>query len=196
MTRTEITAVLCGVALLVGGCARLHEPGATGSPSAVQDKAAAVAAPGLRDGELAVPPGYRNWPVFLAGIDKPDTKQIRDIYINPRGHGAPSGGPFPDGTMSVMEIWAPKLDAAGNLVKGGDGKLVKDALSMVFVMGKSSGAGALVAPELRNGDWVYAGYAADGKSPGGPAVAACRACHLPQVGNDFVFRADEYFARR
>lgn len=162
----------------------------------VKGDAAAVAAPGLKDGELAVPANYRSWPVFLADIDKVDAKQIRDIYISPAGHKTKEGDEFPNGTQSVMEIWNPKLKADGSPQMTGDGKLIKDSLSLVFVMGKSKGAGAMVDSALRTGDWVYSGYKADGVTRGGPDTSACRGCHVTQPDKDWIFRYDEYFSKR
>jgi len=150
----------------------------------------------LRDGDLAVPADYRDWPVYLADLDKVEAKQIRDIYMNPIGHTTEEGGEFPHGTASVMEIWEPKMSADGELETDANGKLVKGELKLVFVMGKSRGAGESVAPELRNGDWVYAAYGSDGVTPGGPPAAACRTCHLSEEGKDWVFRYDQYFASR
>jgi hemoglobin len=62
-------------------------------------------------------------------------------------------------------------------------------------MGKGAGWGQAVPPALRNGNWVYASFL-----PGG-AVApddlnACRTCHLPAAGKDYVQRYDEHFAQR
>ncbi len=200
LKRQGMVVALGGLAVLAVSCTTMQDQGASQREMHNDSKSLtapmAAVAPGLRDGELAIPADYREWPVFLAGVEKREAGQIRDIYINPVGHQAPDGGPFPTGTMSVMEIWKPRLDSAGKPVLDADGKMIKDSLSLVFAMGKSAGAGALVAPGLRNGDWVYAGYQADGKTPGGPAASACRGCHLPQAGNDFVFRADEYFATR
>lgn len=156
----------------------------------------AVAAPGLQDGQLAVPADYRSWPVFLTDIQKTEARQIRDIYINTVGHAANRGDAFPAGTISVMEIWKPVMNDDGTPEMNADGKMIKDELSLVFLMGKSEGAGELVDPALRNGDWVYAGYQADGVTPGGPDASACRGCHLPEADNDWVFRYDEYFASR
>ncbi|MEZ5738130.1 MAG: cytochrome P460 family protein [Burkholderiaceae bacterium] len=193
--RSLLRPLAAGMALLVlAACSS----GPHGGDMARTRMAAAdpVVAPGLVDGEIAVPAGYRQWPRFLVGIDKVEGKQIRDIYISPRGHKTEPGQAFPDGTISVMEIWKPKSNADGTLVQNAEGKLVKDSLSLVFVMAKSPGAGAKVAPEMRTGDWVYAGYAADGATPAGPAAAACRGCHLTQPDNDWVFRYDEYFSKR
>jgi hypothetical protein len=67
----------------------------------------------------------------------------------------------------------------------------------VAVMGKGAGWGESVTPpELRNGDWIYAMYMADGKTKAPDDTATCRACHLPLKDKDYIFRYDEYFQKR
>jgi Cytochrome P460 len=149
----------------------------------------------LNDGELALPSGYKSWPKFLAEVQRPDAKQVRDIYVNPVGSKTAPGGTFPNGTVFVMENYAAALGPDGAPKTGPDGKLVKDKLLRVFVMGKGEGWGAAAPEGLKNGNWVYASYLADGK-PGPEDPKACRSCHLPVASKDFVHRYDEYFQKR
>jgi hypothetical protein len=151
--------------------------------------------PRKKDGELAIPADYKSWPKFLSDIDRPDAKQVREIYINPAGAKTSGGRPFPNGTFFVMENYAAKQLPDGTLERGPDGKLVKAQLLRIFIMGKGKGWGESVSPELRNGDWIYAVYLPDGK-PAGDPISACRACHLPLAGKDYVHRYDEYFQKR
>ncbi len=72
----------------------------------------------FKDGELSVPADYKSWPRFLSDIQRPDTKQVRDIYINPIGNKTRMGDPFPDGTISVMEIYKAREAADGTPLKG------------------------------------------------------------------------------
>jgi Cytochrome P460 len=158
--------------------------------------APAVATKAMKDGELALPANYKSWPVFLSEVQRPDAKQIREIWINPVGAKAQRGGAFPDGTVSVMELYKAKEGPDGALLKDASGKLVKGDLAKVFVMGKFKGSGASAPDGLRNGDWVYSAYLADGKAAPDPIVG-CRACHLPLgESKDFVHRYDEYFDKR
>ena len=83
----------------------------------------------------------------------------------------------------------------GKLATGADGKLVKADLLRVFVMGKNAGWGQGVAESLRNGNWVYASYLANGQK-GPDDLSTCRACHLPLAAKDFVHRYDEHFAQK
>ena len=150
--------------------------------------------PLVKDGDLPLPADYKNWPRFLSEVQRPDAKQIREIYVNPRGQSAREGDAFPNGTQFVMELHKAK-DADGQLVKGADGKLVKGDLAKVFVMGKEAGWGAGAPEGLKNGDWIYAAYDPSGKKTA-DNLGTCRACHLPLDKKDFVHRYDEYFQKR
>lgn len=148
----------------------------------------------LKDGELAIPADYKSWPKFLSAVQRPDAKQVREIYMIPAAKVATPGSGFPNGTVFVMENYAAAANPDGSLKQGPDGKLVKADLLRVFVMGKNSGWGKSAPEGLQNGDWIYAAY-----MPGGEKAAdstlTCRACHLPLVSKDFVHRYDEYFAK-
>ena len=153
-------------------------------------------APKLKDGEVKIPADYKSWPKFIGTIDRADAKQVRELFINPTGAKAKAGEKFPDGTVSVMELYKAQENADGTLKTDPNGRLVKGNLLKVFVMGKGEGWGELAPPGLKNGDWSYSAYMADGKAAP-DNTAACRGCHLP-LGDakDFVHRYDEYFQKR
>ncbi|MGD9835675.1 MAG: cytochrome P460 family protein [Piscinibacter sp.] len=154
-------------------------------------------APGAsKDGELAVPADYKTWPKFLSAVQRPDAKQVREIYMNPAAARATAATGFANGSVFVMENYAAMETADGRLATGPDGKLVKAGLLRVFVMGKDSGWGQSVPEGLRNGNWVYASYLGDGRTKGPEDPATCRACHLPVANKDFVHRYDEHFAAK
>ncbi|MCQ8895596.1 cytochrome P460 family protein [Limnobacter humi] len=142
--------------------------------------------PAPKDGELAKPSDYSTWPVFLAGIEKP-TGHIRDIYINKTGASAQKGEAFPNGTVSVMEIYKAN--------KGADGKLAKANLEKVFVMYKGKDWGTTAPEGMKTGDWVYSAFEANGE-PAKVDYATCRGCHMPLADKDFVFHYDKYFDTR
>lgn len=149
----------------------------------------------VKDGELAVPAGYKSWPKFLSAVQRPDAKQVREIYMNPVAQKGTAAAGFPNGTLFVMENYAAKANADGSLVTGPDGKLVKGELLRVFVMGKNPGWGQDVPDALKNGNWVYASYLGTGEKATGDNLVTCRACHAPLTqSKDFVHRYDEYFA--
>lgn len=149
--------------------------------------------PVLRDGELKLPVDYKNWPVYLRDVQRPELKQIRDIYINPQG--LKSSRPFAYGTMMVMELHSVKTGADGQPVLDANGKLQKQGLSKTFVMGKGPGWGQDVPTEQRTGEWVFAAYDASGNSLG-KDMSACRGCHVPLKDTDFVARVPEFEAAR
>ena len=149
----------------------------------------------LNDGELAVPADYKSWPKFLSAVQRPDAKQVREIYMNPTAAAGSASTGFGNGTVFVMENYAAKANPDGSLATGADGKLVKAELLRVFVMGKNAGWGQGVAESLRNGNWVYASYLANGQK-GPDDLSTCRACHLPLAAKEFVHRYDEHFAQK
>ncbi len=161
---------------------------------ASRPEAKAVSAKAPHDGELMFPAGYSSWPVFLANVQRPDAKQVRDLYINPTGASVADGQRFPNGTTMVMELYKAKLDG-DTPVAGADGKMVKGEMAKIFVMQKGEGWGQSVPEPLRNGNWVFSAFGPDGK-PLAEDFSTCRACHAPVAGRDFTHRLDEYMQQR
>ena len=164
--------------------------------SALVAACASTIVPVKKDGELTVPADYKSWPKFLSAVQRPDARQVREIYMNPPSRSTPRGAAFPDGTVFVMENYAAQTQPDGTLKTGTDGKLIKGELLRVFVMGKNPGWGQDVTESLRNGNWVYSSYTGSG-AKGPEDTATCRACHAPLTSaKDFVHRYDEHFASR
>ncbi len=157
--------------------------------------ATALDTPKLEDGEIALAAGYQSWPKFLSAVQRPDVKQVREIYVNPVGYATRAGDAYASGSMFVMENWAAKTNPDGTPMLGPDGKLVKDRIAKVFLMQKGPGFGSKVPKELKNGDWVYGSYDSGGAKIA-EDFAVCRACHLPLAQQDYVQRYDEFFAAR
>jgi len=150
----------------------------------------------MKDGEAMIPADYKSWPKMLSAVQRPDAKQVREMYIDPKGNQTKAGDAFPYGTVMVMENYAAVVKSDGSLETGADGKLVKGNMVRIFVMEKAKGAGQDVPEALRNGEWVYAAYTPDGKKTD-DSYAPCRACHLPLgASKDYVQRYDEYFTKR
>lgn len=182
MKTTHTLALACtAVAAALAGCAGMQ----------TADKPVPVYA----DGELPLPSGYQSWPKFLSAVQRPDAKQIREIYMNDAARKGAAASGFANGALFVMENYAAKAAADGTLEKGADGKLVKGPLLRVFVMGKNPGWGQSVPEGLRTGNWVYSSYLADGKK-GPEDTMTCRGCHVPAAAKDFVLRYDEHFTQR
>ncbi len=150
----------------------------------------------MKDGEAAIPMAYKSWPRMLTAVQRPDAKQVREAYIDPKGNQTRSGDAFPYGTIMVMENYAAVAKPDGTLETGADGKLVKGGMVRIFVMEKAKGAGQDVPEALRNGEWVYSSYTPDGKKTE-DNLMACRGCHLTvPKDKDFVHRYDEFFQKR
>lgn len=160
--------------------------------SLVQAKAPPTAAPPLKDGELVLPADYTQWPKFLSEVQRPDAKQVREIYMNTAARAGTAAKGFPDGTVFVMENYAAKLNADGSPQTDAQGKLVKGELARIFVMGKNPGWGADAPEGQRTGTWVFSSFLPDGQKSTDD-LTKCRACHAPLTSKDFVHRYDEYF---
>ncbi|GJL49900.1 MAG: hypothetical protein NPIRA01_11270 [Nitrospirales bacterium] len=147
-----------------------------------------------KDGELMFPKDYNTFPTFLKGIQKPDA--VRDLYINQTGANASQGMPFADGSILVMAIYNAEKDMNGEFAKDAQDNLVKDHLAKVFVMQKGKGWGKQAPMGLKNGDWIYSAFKANGERLD-VDYKACRDCHLPLgQSKDYVHRYDEYFEKR
>jgi hypothetical protein len=125
-------------------------------------------------------------------VDRADNKQFRELFVSPAAaiEAAKKGEPLPAGTVLTLVQYRAQLDAQGNPVKGPDGRFVKGALVAYTVMEKRAGWGADVPEEIRNGDWLYQAFTADGKPNPNANLTACFQCHKPHAAQDFVFSYD------
>lgn len=174
-----ITAALVGIGMVLTGCMVVPP-----APVAVLD-----------DGEQALP-NYKSagWKPFLLNVQRPDAKQVRDIYMNDVAASATQASGFAHGSTLVMENYEAVTNPDGTLAKGADGKLVKGKLVAIFVHGKNVGWGQKALDALKNGNWIYTAYTPTG-AKGSQDLNTCRACHLPLKDKDFVHRYDEFFAQ-
>jgi hemoglobin len=166
--KTQILIGLTTISLLIIGCSNQY------STNKIIPK----------DGELALPNSYEQWPVFISNIEKSNGKQIRDIYINQKGKQTKKGDSFPNGTQFVMTLYKTQTDNYGKLTKGD--------LDKIFIMSKGENWGTSLPDTLRNGDWVYSAFNADG-SRAKVNYDGCRACHLPLSNKDYIFHYDQFF---
>ena len=94
-----------------------------------------------------------------------------------------------------MEIYAARTDDRGEPRRDRNGRPVRGDLTAVFVMEKRAGWGAEYPDDLRNGEWEYARFTADGRS--GPTdTRACLACHKPKAAHDYVFSSEKLIGAR
>ena len=97
---------------------------------------------------------------------------------------------MPSGTVLTMEVYRAKLDGKGELVRGTDGRLVKDGLPGLFVMEKRTGWGTDYVAGLRNGEWEYARFTVTGDRQV-VDTKPCFECHQPQASEDYLFTFKE-----
>lgn len=136
--------------------------------------------------KLKFPEGWDKG-VMYATVDRPDTKQYREFYTSADAvKAARAGQPIPDGTVITLAAYAARLDADGKPVKDANGRFVKDKLVAVNSMQKSKGWGEDIPAAIRNGDWIYQSFTADGKVNDKANLTACYQCHLPFAKDDYL----------
>jgi hypothetical protein len=139
--------------------------------------------------KVGFPPGERR-AVLYAEVERPDLKQVRRLFASPEtARAARPGAPLPAGALLTMEIYPARVDERGELLRDAAGRLIPGELSAVFVMEKRPGWGAEYPDDLRNGEWEYARFTADGR-PGPADTRPCLACHKPRADRDYVFSSD------
>ena len=126
-------------------------------------------------------------------VDRFDGKHARFTYIDKKSLAAAKPGePLPDGTYLLLEMRDVELDAAGNPALDAEGRMrPKDSIRGFLVQEKKKGYGDAIKPELRNGDWDYAVFKADGTvNEAVASVDGCFSCHLnSRKDRDFTFTA-------
>ncbi len=100
---------------------------------------------------------------------------------------AAKGGAFPSGAMLIVEIFAAKEDADGELIKDADGKLVQGERKLYSYMEKRDGWGKDVPKIFDNGDWRHSLFTTDFALKEGVNEAQCMACHKPLTDTDYSF---------
>ncbi len=96
---------------------------------------------------------------------------------------AKAGQKLPNGSILFQVGYKAEKDASGKEVAG--------AVTSYTGMESRAGWGDSVPALLRNGDWDYAAFAADGKRRDQLNQAPCMACHKPQEANSYVFTLDK-----
>src|SRR5437867_6702354 len=127
--------------------------------------ALAVAARSIPAGpeKIAFPANYKDH-VLYATLDRYDTKQYRGLYGTPEAvRAAKEGKPIPSGSVLTLVQYKAQVDAQGNPVKDANGRFVKGEMVAFTVMEKRAGWGAEYPDDLRNGEWEYSAFTAEGK---------------------------------
>jgi hypothetical protein len=121
-------------------------------------------------------------------LDQPENKEVRELYVNAEAlKDLRAGQPLPSGTVLSAPTFKALLDDKGEFVRDTNGRLIRGRLDRVVVMEKRTGWGTEYPEALRNGDWEYARFSADGTLTTTANYKACFECHKPKSSQDFVF---------
>jgi plastocyanin len=125
--------------------------------------------------------------VLYQTLDRPDARQYRELYTQPEVvEAVRKGRPIPHGAVITLVQWSVEQDEKGVPRKGPDGRFIKKDIIAHTVMEKRAGWGAEYPPEMRNGDWEYQAFDAQGRPNPKANIKACFQCHLPHAKQDFV----------
>jgi plastocyanin len=131
---------------------------------------------------VGFPTGYQQTFIKVFTFDNYQSRSVLMMWANST---AASVTPatvfkFPYGSIIVMETYAAVTDANGNPVLDANGRfmIANGAVPSVAVMRKEKGFGVDYGI-IRNGEWEYGAYHADGTTATPPsATGVCAACHL------------------
>jgi hypothetical protein len=132
--------------------------------------------------------------VLYVTVDRPDIKLVRDIYVTRFAFDqVKAGKPLPSGTVFTMVSYKARLDPDGQPVKDAKGRLISTSeVAGIAVMEKRTGWGVEYPPDMRNGEWEYRAFKADGTVNAKADLKPCFTCHLQKVSKqDFVFTYDK-----
>jgi plastocyanin len=136
--------------------------------------------------KIAFPKNYKDH-VLYTTVDRYDNKQFRELYGTADAVAAMKAGkPLPSGSVLTLIQYKAQVDAAGNFVKGPDGRFLRGDLVAYTVMEKRTGWGTEYPDAWRNGEWEYAAFGPDGKLNEKANYKGCFECHKPFEKTDFV----------
>lgn len=119
--------------------------------------------------------------------DRYDVKQYRELYTTPEAiKAAKENKPLPAGTVITLIQYKAQVDGQGNPTKDAKGRFLKGDMIACAVMEKRAGWGAEYPDDLRNGEWEYSVFSADGKFNDKANFKACFQCHKPHEDKDYV----------
>lgn len=125
--------------------------------------------------------------VLYQTVDRADVKQYRELYTQREVvEAVRNGRPIPAGAVITLVQWSVHQDEKGVPLKGPDGRFLKKEIIAHTVMEKQAGWGAEYPAEMRNGEWEYQAFNAQGVPNPKANIKACFQCHLPHAKQDFV----------
>jgi plastocyanin len=136
--------------------------------------------------KIVFPAKYKDGVLYTIA-DRYDVKQYRELYASAAAvQAAKDGKPLPSGTVLTLVQYKAQVDAQGNPIKDAKGRFVKGDLIAYTVMEKRTGWGAEYPDDIRNGEWEYSAFGADGKLNDKANYRACFQCHKPHDQMDYV----------
>jgi plastocyanin len=124
---------------------------------------------------------------LYATVDRPDTKQYRELYASPGVvESVRAGKGVPSGAVLTLVQWSVHQDDKGNPILDANGRFMKKDILAHTVMEKRTGWGTEYGPEMRNGEWEYQAFNALGDPNPKANIKACFECHLPHAKMDYV----------
>jgi hypothetical protein len=147
---------------------------------------------------IELPADWQQRFIRYTTVDRPDRKIIRNMYVNPEAFAAlQAGRPLPYGTLAIMADQRARVDAAGNPLLDGNGRLIPEpSFIAIAVQQKERGWGEGYGPELRNGEWEYAVFDPRTGARVERPLNACFTCHLQaRAQQDFSFSTWDYANR-
>ncbi len=156
---------------------------------------AAPALPGNAKGTLsrmAFPPGFPQGFIEYERENVTASKQVQVSYANSTAlDAARARKPLPDGAILMRAMYAAQLDDKGQPLLDDKGRWRLGKPLSFNGMEARAGWGEDVPALLRNGNWHYGLFTADGTPRLGQNQPRCLACHKPQAANSYVFTLDK-----
>jgi plastocyanin len=124
---------------------------------------------------------------LYATVDRPDTKQYRELYASPGVvESVRAGKGVPHGAVLTLVQWSVHQDEKGEPLKDSNGRFMKKDILAHTVMEKGKGWGTEYPAELRNGEWEYSVFNPTGQFNPKANFKACFECHKPHEKMDYV----------
>ena len=137
--------------------------------------------------KVTFPEDYANGVLYWTQ-DRPQNNQVREYYTSQAAiDAAGNDAPLPSGTVITVVQYNVELDANDEPETGRDGRLIKTDIRGYTAMEKRTGWGSEYPEDVRNGEWEYQAFTADGSSNANANLSRCFACHAPQGEQDYVF---------
>ena len=166
-------------------------------PAAGSGSTAAAPTPAARVSRVTMPAGFPQGYTVYRRDNNVAGKTLQLSYANAMAaQAARAGAPLPDGSAIVVATHAARLDAAGKPLSDANGHYQAGALQAYSVMASSKGWGDDIPALLRNGNWNYGLFGANGEARIADLQPRCLACHKPKAGDSYVFTLGDLKAAR